>query len=422
MIPLKSIRVIVFIGVLAITGILLVQWFLLRQAYNKQEADFEQRVQTALLQTSKKLTETYKTSPLTDVVKKMAKDYYVVNTGVPVDFTVLEPFLKETLEEKNVKIDFEYGIYDCEKKCMSNCAQVNPNGETSVPITHSKLAVGNMPGWNYYFGIKFPNKAAYLNKSLGNWMAFSIILLLALGFFAYAIYVIVQQRQQYQMQRDFVSNMTHEFKTPLSSVKVAADYLSKQYKDADPRTVKYLEIIQNQNTRLNKLVENVLQNAQTEKKDFQLQLGNYEVVSMLQQIVHNASAKHGDNAEISMHTNLSAKTILLDEMHFINTIDSLIENAVKYSEPLANVNISLLEKDKQLIIEIADKGIGIESKYLKDIFKKFFRVPTGNIHNRKGYGLGLFYVQNIVKKHGWQIKVHSEKNIGTQFQITVPYT
>jgi two-component system, OmpR family, phosphate regulon sensor histidine kinase PhoR len=415
---LNRIRFVIFLGLLAIAGIIFIQWYWLKMAYNKRENEFQQQVSAALNGTALKLSDTYNTPLNNEVVKRVRDDYFVVDVNTHIDHNVLESFLKQELEAKNVKADFEYGIFDCENKKMVYGNYYSFDQEHKQPS--KKVSFQEYPGLTYYFGVRFPNKTPYFTKSLNLWFAFSGILLVALSFFGYAIFIILKQRQQYQLQRDFVSNMTHEFKTPIASVKIAADYLDKQYSHTDERSGKYISIIRNQNERLNKLIENVLQNAYAEKKDFALSKQPHSVIEMLNHIVHIAQVKHEGNASITFNTNVVQFSTELDEVHFTNMIDSLIENAVKYSSPPAIVNVSVQQDKKGVHITIADKGIGMEQRYIKNIFEKFYRIPTGNVHDRKGYGLGLYYVKNIVQKHKWQIKVQSQINEGTRFIITVP--
>jgi two-component system, OmpR family, phosphate regulon sensor histidine kinase PhoR len=417
---LNRIRFVIFLGLLAIGGIIFIQWYWLKMAYNKRENEFQQQVNAALTGTARKLSETYNTPLNNEVVKNVRDDYFVVDVNTHIDHNVLESFLKQELEAKNVKTDFEYGIFDCENKQMVYGNYYSFNEVNKQP--GKKVNLQEYPGLTYYFGVRFPNKTPYFTKSLNLWFAFSGILLVALSFFGYAIFIIVKQRQQYQLQRDFVSNMTHEFKTPLASVKIASEYLDKQFSSVDERSAKYINIIKNQNERLNKLVENVLQNAYAEKKDFALSKQTLPIVDMLKHITHVAQVKNEGKAIITFTTNVEQFSTELDEVHFTNMIDSLIENAVKYSNPPAMVNIDLLQDKKGVHIMIADKGIGMEQRYLKNIFEKFYRIPTGNVHDRKGYGLGLYYVKNIVQKHKWQIKVQSQLNEGTKFIITIPVT
>ena len=416
---LSSIRLVIFLGILAISGIIFIQWYWLKLAYNKQEAAFNDQVTAALTATAYKLSQTYNaTLEGGEIVKRVNSNYYIVNVNTHIDYNILETYLKEQLQEKNVKTDFEYGIFDCESKQMIYGNYFS--FDTTMAKRTSVVQMPEYPGLTYYFGIRFPSKNAYFAKSLDMWFAFSGILLVALSFFGYAMFVIYKQRKQYQQQRDFVSNMTHEFKTPLASVKIAADYLDKQYSATDDRSAKYISIIKNQNTRLNKLVESVLQNALSEKNDFKLNLQNHDMVNLLHEIVHTSQIKNADVATINFNTTLTHCNLPFDEVHITNCIESVLENAIKYSDLPAIINITIADTNKQTIIAIADNGFGIDAKYFKSIFKKFYRIPTGNVHNKNGYGLGLFYVYNIILKHNWKLKLQSQIGKGSTFSIVIP--
>lgn len=230
----------------------------------------------------------------------------------------------------------------------------------------------------------------------------------------------MEQKRLSELQKDFINNMTHEFKTPLSSIKIAADFLATDpHVKNDGRLHRYVQIIKDQNLRLNNQVEKVLNVAHMEKDSIELKKEVFEINETLSSVINNESLKlkHGN---ISFNGTIQPVYILADKLHFINVVANMIDNAIKYSGEDPKVDISLQESDHAIQMHIKDNGIGIDKDNIKKLFEKFFRVSTGDVHNVKGFGLGLYYVNNICNSHGWKIRVESEINEGTEFIITIP--
>jgi len=243
---------------------------------------------------------------------------------------------------------------------------------------------------------------------------------LAIIFFLYSIWIIIEQKRLSDLQRDFINNMTHEFKTPISSIKIASDFLANDpHIINDQRLSKYTQVIKDQNTRLNNQVEKVLNIARLEKDTIELKKEIFEVNFTLSETVSNESLKFKTGK--ILFTPLSEDIyILADKLHFINVVANLIDNAIKYSKDEPEVKLTITNLNTSILLNIMDKGIGIDAENQKKLFDKFFRVSTGDIHNVKGFGLGLYYVKNICDAHNWQIALSSKVNEGTTFIITIP--
>ena len=223
------------------------------------------------------------------------------------------------------------------------------------------------------------------------------------------------------MQKDFINNMTHEFKTPISTINISSDVLLRTPAiQKDQRLQQYASIIKEQNNRLNKQVEKVLQFARIEKKDFKLKLETINLNDLLQNIAYSVQLRV-DELNGKFNLNLCDEPVFVeaDRLHLTNILHNLLDNAIKYSKDEVEIGLSCVKMNKAVKIIISDKGIGIPKEYQKKIFKKFFRIPTGNVHNVKGFGLGLFYVRNICRKHGWKLHLDSAGK-GTTFSIQIP--
>jgi len=231
----------------------------------------------------------------------------------------------------------------------------------------------------------------------------------------------MRQRRLSQMQKDFINNMTHEFKTPISTIKISADVFKEHAeKISDARLSRYANIIKVQNERLNSQVEKVLQLARIEKNNFQLNLETVQLNDLLVSLVSNAEPKLEElGGEISLQLPTQEIEVQADKTHINNVLYNLIDNAIKYSKGKPKVDISLTEIENSIQLSVKDNGIGISNEYQSKVFDKFFRVPTGNIHDVKGFGLGLFYISNICKSHGWEINLDSKEGKGTTVTLFI---
>lgn len=245
----------------------------------------------------------------------------------------------------------------------------------------------------------------------------TIILIIS---YVYLLRIIFRQKSIDEIKGDFINNMTHELKTPISVTYAAIDALQNFGLGDDPvKRDKYLTISKEQLVNLNSLVEQILTMSVEERKNLKLVPVDISIsglfTSLENKFMLNASK------DISFETNIEPDDLIIkaDKIHFQNIIANLVENAIKYSNESVNIKLSAYKKDNRVIISISDNGIGIPSSAQDKIFDKFYRVSTGNVHNVKGYGLGLFYVKTIVDKHGWKISVDSTEGKGSSFKITI---
>lgn len=415
---------VVILGTFAIIGILAMQSWWIWKSFDSQQTEFDQSVRIALRKVAKIVTvhRDSEAMPATQLITQATGNYYVVNVNDKIDPAVLEFQLKKELEAVALHVDFEYGIFDCTSKDMiygNFISYANDKGEREQ--LDQKLP--SQEGLDHYFGIRFPGRTSYLLSTMSLVWIFSGLLLVAMVFFAYAMSVILQQKRLSELQKDFINNMTHEFKTPISTIRVAADtFLNSPVVQQEDRLQRYARILREQSERLTQQVEKVLQIAKVDRLGFQLNREPVQVHELLGPLLQSVDAKVTD-AGGALHTELmaSAHLIQADPVHFTNVLDNLLDNALKYSPENPQVTVSTANPSPDvLVISIRDNGIGIARNFQKKVFNKFFRVPTGNIHNVKGFGLGLYYVRNICQQHGWKIQLDSEPGKGTTVQITIP--
>ncbi len=252
-------------------------------------------------------------------------------------------------------------------------------------------------------------------------LATSFIILLILGFsFWFLIRTLLRQKTLEEIKSDFTNNITHELKTPIAVAYAANDALLN-FNQAEEKTKRdqYLRICQEQLQRLSSLVEQILSMSMERRKTFRLHPEEVNLKELIVSLVEQHQLKADKPMQITLEIEPETLTIVVDRTHFSNIISNLIDNAVKYSKERADITIRCRQTEQTVTISIADRGIGIPLDKQKHIFDKFYRVPTGNLHNVKGYGLGLFYVKSIVEKHGGTITVKSEPGKGSIFTITL---
>lgn len=258
-------------------------------------------------------------------------------------------------------------------------------------------------------------------KHMTGILATSFIILLILGFsFWFLIRTLLRQKTLEEIKSDFTNNITHELKTPIAVAYAANDALLN-FNQAEEKTKRdqYLRICQEQLQRLSSLVEQILSMSMERRKTFRLHPEEVNLKELIVSLVEQHQLKADKPMQITLEIEPETLTIVVDRTHFNNIISNLIDNAVKYSKERADITIRCRQTEQTVTISIADRGIGIPLDKQKHIFDKFYRVPTGNLHNVKGYGLGLFYVKSMVEKHGGTITVKSEPGKGSIFTITL---
>jgi two-component system phosphate regulon sensor histidine kinase PhoR len=415
----STIRLIVILATLSITGITITQLYWVRRAFDLKEAEFERTVTTALHNVAQQIYSINETPPPSNnPVKQLSTNYFVVLVNSEVNAKLLEFLLQTEFEKRNIMVDFEYGIYDCmnEKIVYGNY----------VPLkSKQKNSSATLPKWStqgYYFGVQFPNREAHIINQMGIWSFSSFVLLLVIVFFAYTIFVILKQKRLSEIQKDFINNMTHEFKTPISTIAVSTEVL----KDPDiihqpERLRSYATIIEKENLRLKQQVERVLQMARLDKEDIGLKKEMAEVHHLVQEAIKNTSLalreRGGKVHELFAQTSMA---LHVDRLHITNALANLIDNAIKYCKVEPEITIRTVCDQHGVFIEVHDNGIGIGQEDYKRVFQKFYRVPTGNVHDVKGFGLGLSYVKTIAEAHGGHVTVQSELGKGSSFRFYLP--
>jgi two-component system, OmpR family, phosphate regulon sensor histidine kinase PhoR len=273
--------------------------------------------------------------------------------------------------------------------------------------------------------VYFPDKKAFIMRSIWLNILGSIAMLsIVLTCFYIAVNTILKQKKLADIKNDFINNMTHEFKTPISTISLACEVLNDKDMAANPSVIsRYLGIINDENKRLGTQVEKVLQTALMDKGEVKMILATVNTHEAIMKVVDNISPQiEMKKGSINLELNATNVEVTADKVHFTNIIFNLLDNAIKYSKDSPEIKLESKNVLGGILISVADKGIGMSNDVQKNIFEKFYRVPTGNLHDVKGFGLGLSYVKKMVEEHHGTIKVHSVLGEGSKFEIFLPQT
>ena len=418
----KIIQRVVILGAIAILLVLGTQTYLVTRTWNLNERNFQQSVTIALQNVAKQLSNINQTALPPDLIKPLSSNSYAVNINSQITATNLDYYLRRNFEENSINEDWDYAIYDChdEKYVYGKYVSFASSADS---LGVNREGFPKLADANYYFTVRFPKRSSNLLGNMGVMIGFSIISLMTVFFFIYSMLIILRQKRLSELQKDFINNMTHEFKTPISTIKVAADvFAGNPFIQSDARLSKYAQIMREQNTRLNNQVEKVLQITRIDKNTLDL---NKEVINLhelLDTVLPSIQLKvEGLNGILEQRLRAKQPYIKADSLHLTNIIHNLLDNAMKYcKDGKPEILVITEDTEKNIRLMITDRGIGIDKEHHKKIFQRFYRVPTGNIHNVKGFGLGLYYVKNIVQAHGWTIDIASETDKGASIIIDIP--
>ncbi|WP_294820846.1 HAMP domain-containing sensor histidine kinase [uncultured Flavobacterium sp.] len=417
----NKLNIIVFIGLIAIIGVLTMQLVMLGQAYAFEKKELGEKIHFALQDVVKKIYRDNESEPpAASPIKKVAEDYYVVDVQDVFDAEVLEYYLKTEFQKVKLDMDYEYAMYDCSSDEMLYGEYVTTTGKgTSSEKLQCVNCFTKRAGLVYYFAVRFPKLTHSYVNSLQQYWIYTGVLLLVLVIYVYSVLLLLKQKKYTELQKDFINNMTHEFKTPLSSILIASNYAVKQEAiETNPKLSRYLKIIIEQSNKLNQHVERILSVAKTDSNVITLEKKPFNIVDSLELVKENALLKF-EHASVKLISDQPSRTVTADEFHFYNIAYNIVENAIKYGTARPEVTISIKE-DNGIDLQFSDNGPGIPQEHIDYVFDRFYRVPRENRKEVEGFGIGLFYVKKICELHGWKASIKNNAVQGMTITLHIP--
>ncbi|MHA8060510.1 ATP-binding protein [Aquirufa beregesia] len=340
----------------------------------------------------------------------------------------IDSLIKQELAEKGITMPYVFGIGSKESSKNKNWVYTSaglmktPRAQSASFIT--PLFPNDLRPSGQYLQIYFPNQEALVWEAMSfSFLGSALLLLTMIGCFYIAVMTILKQKKLAEVKNDFINNMTHEFKTPISTISLAAQLIQEESNGINNESInRYVGIIKEENIRLGRQVERVLQTAQMEKENIVLKKKEINLNTLVQQVADmNGPLIQSQGGHLNLLLDAQNAQIEVDEVHISNVLFNLLDNAIKYSKEKPEITISTNSSPTFLSIRISDQGIGMAREVLGSVFEPFYRVPTGNVHNVKGFGLGLSYVKKIVEAHGGSVQVSSLPSIGSTFEINLPF-
>jgi two-component system phosphate regulon sensor histidine kinase PhoR len=418
----RTFLIIVSITGLALAGIIFIQFYWIRNAVLLQEEQFDSRVILALKGAVNQMYESKSDTCEQGLFcsRNCQRKDSVLNNGLNVD--ALKPLIKAEFSEAGLHGPYVYGIF------IPNA--LKPEYISKPGFEDQLLESKHIASLSCIFkndemvlGAWFPDERNRAMHSIFWWLLVCFILLTVLVFgFIFTIYSFLRQKKISEMKSDFVNNITHEFKTPIATISLASEMLLKpSILSSETKARKYAGIIYDENIRLKNQVENVLQLASLDNGTFSLKYKSIDIHQLIHKVADSFQLLVKEkNGSVKLLLNAANHQSFADSMHIENVISNLLDNANKYSPGIPDITLSTYNRNDHIVVAVEDKGIGISKENQKRIFRKLYRVHTGNLHDVKGFGLGLYYVKSLIEAHNGNVNLHSEPGKGSRFEISLP--
>lgn len=417
-----TVTLLILITSVALIGIVLIQIYWVRNALRLQEEQFDNKVQLTLKSVVNRMFDDREHAGADSTVCSTKCDHRTYDVLTTINTVHLDSLLNEEFGGMEITKAYAWGVYNpgCGTIFAGNAGKFH--SELIHTQHHVSLSCLYRPE-KLMLGVYFPSERNILWMRIFPYLLLAFFLIAVVIFaFSYIIFSFLKQKKLSEMKNDFVNNMTHEFKTPISTISLASEMLLKpEVAESPARTRRYANIIHDENLRLKNQVEQVLQIAILDKGEYQLKINSFDAHEAIRSCLKNFELTVRDKGGlIKARFNASEYFITADPHHFVNIINNLLDNAAKYAQGYPEIQVVTKNTEGMLVVEIHDKGIGISSENLKYIFKKLYRVHTGNVHDVKGFGLGLYYVKTMTEAMGGMVKATSEIRKGSIFEIHLP--
>jgi two-component system, OmpR family, phosphate regulon sensor histidine kinase PhoR len=415
----KTIRLAIFISTFVIAAIIIFQLVWLRDVYYHEQKEFDKAIAKTVRGFYEDINEPLAISHnLNELISSPNDQTFLVRlnrTQMNTDSTRF--YLQSELEDEDIFTDCYSGFYNASRNAYDFVVYM----PSATAAKNSKITMPSSAKPYNYLALYFPHRNKYVLSKMNFWIISSIILLIVLILLGSSIYYLYRQKFLNEIQRDFVNNFTHEFKTPVSIINLAAEVLSNpSIAERPEKLARYASIVQYQGNYLQEQIERLLRHAYSESNLLHLQKRKLNVHELTDEAINNLqSLIASKNVRIECYFKAADPFIVADKGYLLIVITNIIENALKYSER-PEIRISTLSNSSGIVLSVKDNGKGIDKKYLDKIFKKFYRVPNGEEVSARGFGLGLAFVKRIVQAHRGKIDVKSKLGEGSEFSISLP--
>jgi two-component system phosphate regulon sensor histidine kinase PhoR len=415
----SAIRLGIFISTLIIATILVFQLAWLKKVYRFEEKEFDHSVLKAIRGLYEDLEiSSYTSSHLNELIEKPAQHLYLARINLPVNPDTLSSYLQYELEDFDIFTNCQLAVYNhTGKKYIYSDLLTSAGARETVnkpPLLFTR---------DYdYIALNFPNRRQYILSQMNFWIISSAVLMVVLLLFGASLYYFYRQKFLNETQKDFIHNFTHEFKTPVAVISLAADVLKDGAIASKPEKLGiYAGIVENQAHYLHNQIDKLLQFAYTESGQLHLDKKEVDLHLLIKEAVHNLAPLISEKkATLQYDLGAAPSSLLADRDYLLIVITNLLDNAIKYArEPV--ILISTFNSVRSLILSVRDNGIGIEQHELKKLFRKFYRVRRGDTYTTKGFGIGLSFVKKILDAHGGKIKIDTKPGEGSTFIMEIPF-
>lgn len=419
----KVIMIIILLASASLVGIVLTQLYWVGKAFELKENQFDNSVRISIKSVFNRLLEHNNDSVFRDELEKIKCSKLKLDVTDLIDPGILDSLLEEELDQMQIDNRYYYAIYN---RINDRFIAGDFDGyESELMDSGFQFSLVSLyqPG-DYYLSIYFPGKKYLVIEHMNVWVVLSVIfLILLLINFVYVIYTLFRQKKLSEVKNDFINNLTHELKTPIATSSLAAEMLLRPEIENEPLKIqKYAKVILDENSRLQDQVEQVLQIAALETGNLHFRSLKVDVHQLIKNVMNIFEIKiRENNIDIEVQLEATDHFIIGDREHLQNVFSNLLDNAIKYSPIEPRIKIRSWNIHGGIMVRFEDNGIGIRKEHQKYIFKKLYRVPTGNIHEARGFGLGLYYVKTVLDHHKGHIGLNSKPGAGSVFNVFLPF-
>ena len=402
-------RLLILFGTVTLTGLLIIQIYWFKRAFSAESKEFDHSVQVALMRVADSVSRHAE-------VKKLSNSFYFVATESNFSSESVNSLVKSEFTKRELMLEYELGVYNADDDTLVYGQYVEATKRYQpAPASVDPTSGGTIKN----FAVYFPKKESYVIARLDVWMVSTLTLLLMMCLFAYAITTLLRVLRFAELKSDFIDNMTHEFKTPVTNIGITGEIIKRKVPH-DAGINAYVDILLIENEKLRNKIEQVLlaSSVDSQRKPRFTRLDIHHLIAECAEAFQLKIQER--NGLLHMHLNAKSAFILGDRELLVQTLNNVIDNAEKYSPAYPQITVKTMDHDEAVEIHIADKGIGIPEHVLGKVFQKFFRVQRGDVHNVKGFGLGLSFVKSVIQAHRGRVRLFSTENQGTEVRIILP--